>query len=154
SASSIKELFAAIRRAESPVLLLGSGVDRCSDPGAVVEFARRLGVRTATTLASKAAFPNDDPLYLGTVGVAGEPSAHRFLKEQADLVVAVGTGLNVMTAAPIKEALRPERLAVVNIDMGEVLRIVRPSLFVEVDAGVVFAQLNRLCDQAGGVARE
>lgn len=141
-------LFGAIRAAEAPVLLLGSGVNRCSQPGAVIDFARRLRVRAATTLAGKGTFPNDDPLYLGTVGVAGEPSAHRFLTEQADLIVAVGTGLNVMTAQPIQQALQPDRLAVVNIDMGDVSRIVRPSLCVEADAGVVFSQLNQLCDQA------
>jgi acetolactate synthase-1/2/3 large subunit len=145
---AVAKLFDAIRTAQTPVLLLGSGVDRCSQPAAVVEFARRLGVRTATTLASKGAFPNDDPLYLGTVGVAGEPSAHQFLAEQADLIVAVGTGLNVMTAQPIQQALRPERLAVVNIDMGEVSRIVRSSLSIEADAGVVFSQLNQLADKA------
>jgi acetolactate synthase-1/2/3 large subunit len=147
-AQAILKLFDAIRAAEAPVLLLGSGVDRCSDPGAVVEFARRLGIRTATTLASKGAFPNDDPLYLGMVGVAGEPSAHRLLKEQADLIVAVGTGLNVMTTAPIQQALHPRRLAVVNIDMGEVSRIMHPTLFVEADAGVVFSRLNQLADEA------
>jgi len=87
------------------------------------------------------------------VGVAGEPSAHRFLAEQADLIVAVGTGLNVMTAQPIQKALQPERLAVVNIDMGEVSRIVRPSLFVEADAGAVFAQLNQLADKAAVLPR-
>ncbi len=150
-AEAVTRLFDAIRAAQAPVLLLGTGVDRCSDPDAVVGFARRLGIRAATTLASKGTFPNDDPLYLGTVGMAGEPSAHRFLKERADLIVAVGSGLNVMTTAPIQQALDPERLAVVNIDMGEVSRIVRPSLFVEADAGVVFSQLNRLADQAGVV---
>ncbi len=152
-ADAVAKLFDAIRTAETPVLLLGSGVDRCSNPAAVVAFARRLGVRTATTLASKGVFPNDDPLYLGTVGVAGEPSAHRFLAEQADLIVAVGTGLNVMTAQPIQKALHPERLAVVNIDMGEVSRIVRSSLSIEADAGVVFDQLNQLADQAYVVPR-
>jgi acetolactate synthase-1/2/3 large subunit len=152
-ADAVTKLFDAIRTARTPVLLLGSGVDRCSQPAAVVEFARRLGVRTATTLASKSAFPNDDPLFLGTVGMAGEPSAHRFLAEQADLIVAVGTGLNVMTTQPIQQALRPERLAVVNIDMGEVSRIVRPSLFIEADAGVVFSQLNRLADQSDVIPR-
>jgi acetolactate synthase-1/2/3 large subunit len=152
-AQRIAELFDAIRTTNEPVLLLGSGVDRSRDPGAVVEFARRLGVRVATTLASKGAFPNDDPLYLGTVGMAGEPSAHRFLQERADLLVAVGTGLNVMTSAPIQQALHPDRLAVVNIDMAAVLRIIRPSLYIEADAGVVFAELLRLCDRAGAVPR-
>jgi len=152
-ADAVAKLFDVLRTAQTPVMLLGSGVDRCSNPAAVVEFARRLGVRTATTLASKGAFPNDDPLYLGTVGVAGEPSAHRFLTEQADLIVAVGTGLNVMTAQPIHQALQPERLAVVNIDMGEVSRIVRSSLSIKADAGVVFSQLNQLADQAHMVPR-
>lgn len=152
-AAVIAELFDAIRAAEAPVLLLGSGVDRCSNPGAVVEFARRLGVRAATTLASKGAFPNDDLLYLGTVGVAGEPSAHRFLQEECDLIIAVGTGLNVMTAQPIQQALHAEKLAVVNIDMGEVLRIIRPAISVEADAGAVFCQLHQLCDEHDVVPR-
>ncbi|HMF18632.1 MAG TPA: thiamine pyrophosphate-dependent enzyme, partial [Gemmataceae bacterium] len=51
-----------------------------------------------------------------------------------------------MTSQPIQQALAPERLAVVNIDMGEVLRIVTPKVFVEADAGIVFTRLNQLCD--------
>jgi acetolactate synthase-1/2/3 large subunit len=150
---AVGALFEAIRAADEPVLLLGAGVGRSSNPRAVVDFARRLGVRVATTLAGKGVFPNNDPLYLGTVGVAGEPSAHRFLRERADLLVAVGTGLNVMTAAPIQQALQADRLAVVNIDMGQVLRVARPSLHVEADAGVVFAEFLRRCDRAGVVPR-
>ncbi len=149
SSEEIRVLFDAITSAASPVLLLGSGVDRCSDPGAVVAFARRLGLRVATTLASKAVFPNDDPLYLGHVGVTGEPSVHRFLQEETDLLIAVGTGLNVMTRQPIAQALQPERLAVVNIDMGEILAFVRPRISVEADAGEVCAELLRLTDLAG-----
>lgn len=148
---AVADLFDAIRSASAPVLLLGGGVNRCTDPASVVAFARRLGVRVASTLAGKGAFPNDDPLYLGAVGVAGEPSAHRFLTERADLIVAVGTGLNVMTAQPIRAALRAERLAVVNIDADDVARIVRPALVVEADAGVAFTQLNQLAEEAGVV---
>ncbi|MBX9791208.1 MAG: thiamine pyrophosphate-binding protein [Pirellulales bacterium] len=143
----VRELFDAIQAANTPVLLVGSGVDRCGNPEAVVEFARRVGMRVATTLSSKSSFPNDDPLYLGMVGMAGEPSAHRYLQEEADLIVAVGTGLNMMTTQPIQQALRPERLAVVNIDVGEVLRVVTPALHIEADAGAVFAKLNQICDQ-------
>ncbi len=144
STLAVSKLFHAIRDARTPVLLVGSGVDRCSNPKAVREFARRAGILVATTLSSKNSFPNDDPLYLGLVGAAGEPSAHRFLQDEADLIVAVGTGLNMMTSQPILRALRPERLAVVNIDLGEVLRIVTPRLFVEADAGVVFSELLQL----------
>ena len=140
-------LYDAIRAASSPVLLLGSGVDRSSDPAAVTDFARRAGLRVATTLSSKNTFPNDDPLFLGMVGVAGEPSVHRFLCEEADLIVAVGTGLNMMTAEPIRQALESKRLAVVNIELEDVLRVANPAISVEADAGLVFAELNRLCDR-------
>jgi acetolactate synthase-1/2/3 large subunit len=78
---------------------------------------------------------------------------HRFLRDKADLIVAVGTGLNMMTCQPIQEALRPERLAVVNIDMGEVLRAVTPVVYVEADAGVVFSKLNQLCEHVSLVPR-
>src|SRR5262249_29661644 len=45
-----------------------------------------------------------------------------------------------------------ERLAAVNIDMGEVSRIARPSVFIEADAGAVFAELNKLCSRSQVVA--
>jgi acetolactate synthase-1/2/3 large subunit len=146
SPSEIVELFNRIRAAKSPAMILGSGVDRSRDPYAVVEFARRMGVQVATTTANKASFPNDDPLFLGTVGVAGEPSVHEALHDRADLIVAVGTGLNVMTRSPLADALKPERLAVVNIDKSEILGFVRPALLIEADAGHVFAEINKLCD--------
>lgn len=148
TAQSLHDLLAAIDSARAPVLLLGSGVDRCTNPRAVRDFAQRHGINVVTTLASKNAFPNQDPLYLGMVGVAGEPSAHRFMNDEADLIVAVGTDLNIMTAQPIQKALQPERTAVVNVDVAEALRVVNTALFLESDEGVAFASLSRLCDAA------
>jgi acetolactate synthase-1/2/3 large subunit len=58
-----------------------------------------------------------------------------------------------MTCQPIQRALQPSRLAVVNVDVADVLRIVTPSLCVEADIGVVFSKLNRLYNQMGTVAR-
>ena len=153
SPQSIQTLFDAILAAEEPALLLGSGVDRSTDPDAVIEFARRFGMFVATTLSSKASFPNDDPLFLGTVGMAGEPSVHQYLRDQADLIVAVGTGLNALTRHPLSDVLAPERLAVVNIDKQEVLRFVQPAILLEADAGIVFGELNNLCDRQDIVPR-
>lgn len=145
----IESLFAAIRAARSPALLVGAGVDRCRDPEAVSEFARRMGMLVATTMASKHAFPHDDPLHLGMAGVAGEPSVHRFLRDEADLIVAVGTDLNMMTAQPLLGALTAERLAIVNVDPREALRVATPALCVEGDEGEVFERLNQRCVAAG-----
>ncbi|KAB8330252.1 thiamine pyrophosphate-binding protein [Scytonema tolypothrichoides VB-61278] len=143
----IRPLFEEICRAKNPVLLIGHGVRRCSDPQTVVNFARYVGLPVVTTLSGRGEFPNDDPLYLGMLGVAGHPSAHAYLKEQADLLIVVGSDLNIMTRQPLGCALVDKKIAVVNIDVGEITRIISPALVIEADAGMVFKALLDLLKQ-------
>ncbi|NEO18533.1 MULTISPECIES: thiamine pyrophosphate-binding protein [unclassified Moorena] len=140
----IRPLFEAIRRAKNPVLILGHGVRRCSAPEAVVNFVRAVGLPVVTTLSGRGEFPNDDPLYLGTLGVAGHPSVHAYLKEQADLFVVVGAGLNLMTRQPLAFVLTDKKIAVVNVDVTAITRIISPALVVEADAGMAFQGLLAL----------
>ncbi|MCA9678879.1 MAG: thiamine pyrophosphate-binding protein [Kofleriaceae bacterium] len=141
-ATSVRVLLERIRRAQRPVFVVGTGVARCARPEAVVEFLRACRAPVVTTMASTGAFDHDDPQYLGVVGVAGHPSAHAYLNDQADLIVAVGTGLDVMTRGPLAPACRRADLAIVNVDAGAVVRALEPSLVVEADAGIVFEQLH------------
>ncbi|MBL1097860.1 thiamine pyrophosphate-binding protein [Streptomyces coffeae] len=139
-----RTLFDEIRQAKRPVLVLGHGVRRSDNPSAVVRFARRTGLRVATTMSARAEFPNDDPRYLGVLGVAGHSSVVDTVLD-ADLVVAVGTGLNMMTRGPVPE-LNGAAVAVVNPDPGEAVRAVAPRIVVRGEAGVTFEHLLRLWD--------
>jgi len=143
----VRELFESIRDAQNPVLLLGTGVERSPNPVAVRAFAHRAGIPVATTMASPGSFPHDDPLFLGIVGAAGHPSAHDYLNTTADLVVAVGTGLNVMVRQPLGPAIERCRFAAVNIDAAEFRGAVAESLIVEADAGEVFERLLALIEE-------
>jgi len=142
-------LLAAIKDAACPLLLLGPGVLRSTDPAAVVKFARRYGLPAVTTLSAKAAFPNDDPHYLGTVGVAGEPSAHAFIAEKVDLLVAVGSGLSVMTRGPLKASLPEKRVAIVNVERPAWLARLATGGFVHGDAGDVFRLMGASAEWRG-----
>jgi acetolactate synthase I/II/III large subunit len=153
-----------LRSARSPVLIVGQGVRRCSDPRAVLDFAHALGLPMMTDLSARGEVPNDDPLYLGMLGVAGHPSAHRYLRDRADLLLVVGSGLNAMTRGPLAGDpldIGAKTILAVNIDMGELSRALQPQepslerswwagsvvkfhIAVEADAGVVFAELLRL----------
>jgi len=134
-------LFEALRSAKRPVLIMGTGAERSQSSAAVRAFAEESQIAVATTMASPNAFPHDHPLFLGTVGAVGNPSAHDYLNDSADLIVAVGTGLNIMVRQPIALALQRCRVATVNIDPGELSRVVPDSLAVRGDAGDVFGQL-------------
>jgi thiamine pyrophosphate-dependent acetolactate synthase large subunit-like protein len=148
SRDEVTQLYQRLRLAEAPVLLLGHGVERSRFAGHIVKFARQAGIPVATSLAAKASFPNDDALYLGLVGVAGEPSVHRYLANDCDLLVAVGTTLDVMTRHPIQAAIQPDRLIAVAVDAHDAAWPVKPSLVVEGDPGLVFKDLQQLAVQS------
>ncbi len=142
-ADSVDELFNRIRRAKRPVLLMGTGVSRSLDGASVARFAKQAGVPVVSTMACTGIFPNNDPLYLGCVGVAGHPSAHDYLNDRADLIVAVGTGLDIMARGALSKAMMRAPLAVVNCEPDQIERTVQPSLVVRGDAGHVFAELSQ-----------
>jgi acetolactate synthase I/II/III large subunit len=139
-------LFEAILAARRPVLVIGTGASRSGDAAAVVRFAMAAGIPVVTTMANPGSFPNDHPLYLGVLGAAGHPSAHAYLNEQADLIIAVGSGLNALTRQPIGPALARCRLAVVNVDPGEITRALAPAIVVRGDAGLAFRELSAMLD--------
>jgi len=137
-----RALFERIRASERPAIILGTGVDRCSDPDAVRRFATDAGVPVLTTMASVGTIDDLGPLHLGAIGVAGHPSAHAYVNEDVDLLVAVGTGLDIMTRAPITHGLTRASVAAVNVDLGAISRAVDLDLAVEADAGAVFEQMQ------------
>ncbi|HAJ26029.1 MAG TPA: acetolactate synthase [Syntrophus sp. (in: bacteria)] len=140
----VHPLFEAIRLAHKPVVIIGHGVRRCTDQQSVTDFVHAAGLPVVTTISGRSEFPNDDPQYLGVLGVAGHPSVHTYLKEQVDLIIAVGTGLNFMTRQPLASALADKKIAVVNIDAGELTRIISPELIIEGDAGHVFQVMKKM----------
>ena len=144
----LERLYERLRRARRPVLVAGSGVERAGAQVAVQAFAQRTRMAVVTTMSSKAAFPNSHPLHLGMVGMAGHPSAHAYLAERADLILAVGTGLNAMTRMPLGPALGNTALVIVNIDAGDASRAVAPEIVVEADARAVFERLLALHERA------
>ncbi|HEX4461019.1 MAG TPA: thiamine pyrophosphate-binding protein [Polyangia bacterium] len=140
--AGVDRLFAAMRDARRPLLLVGTGVERSSAPDEVRRFAVAAQIPVVTTMGNVAAFPHDHPLFVGVVGAAGHPSAHDYLNDEADLIVAVGSGLDVMTRAPLARGLTRAAVALVNIDAAQARRTLEPALVVEADAGLVFARLN------------
>lgn len=139
--ADVSRLFEALRTAHRPVLLAGAGLTRCSWPSWLLTFARAAGIPVVTTLGDPGAFPNDDPLWLGIVGATGHHAAHRYLAEEADLIVAVGAGLHTMTRQPLQAALGGCALAAVDVDANEQRHALDVELLVEADAGEVFRQL-------------
>jgi thiamine pyrophosphate-dependent acetolactate synthase large subunit-like protein len=83
----------ALLAARHPVIYVGQGVfwaDACAE---LREFVELVQAPVVTTLCGKSAFPENHPLSIGFI--RGDPVIH-FL-EQADLIFAIGSGLNQTT---------------------------------------------------------
>ncbi|MBI4182773.1 MAG: thiamine pyrophosphate-binding protein [Proteobacteria bacterium] len=81
----VKEIAAARR----PVLLTGISALRSKATEALKSFAEKAGIPVVVSPMSKGVFPEDHPLYAGTVDMACNKVVWEFLKG-ADLVLCVG----------------------------------------------------------------
>ncbi len=88
------EAAALLSGAAAPVVWAGGGVLRAGAWAELRLVAERLGAPVATTYMGKGAFPEDDPLAVGT---AADELAFRELLGGADAVLAVGTELGAET---------------------------------------------------------
>jgi thiamine pyrophosphate-dependent acetolactate synthase large subunit-like protein len=86
-----------IKRSQRPLILAGRGVWASGATKPVEELARRTGAVLATTLLGQGMFEGQ-PMNAGIIGSFSH-SVGRRLHQQADLVIAIGAGLNRYTTS-------------------------------------------------------
>jgi acetolactate synthase I/II/III large subunit len=82
--------------AERPVILIGGGVLRASATDDLVRFAEATGIPVIVGFRRYHAFPNNHPLFLGSMGLGSPPCVRARLLE-ADVLLALGTRLSEFT---------------------------------------------------------
>lgn len=83
-----------LANAKHPAILAGSGVDVAGAWDELFELAQRWSIRVATTPKGKGVFPENHPLALGVLGLAGHARAERHLLENPpDVLLILGTTL-------------------------------------------------------------
>jgi acetolactate synthase-1/2/3 large subunit len=92
--ADLDEAARVLAAAESPVLWAGGGVHRSGAWAQLAAVASRLQAPVATTFMGKGAYPEDDPL---AVGSGCDEGAFAELVETADAVLCVGSELGAET---------------------------------------------------------
>jgi acetolactate synthase I/II/III large subunit len=140
SADELDAAASILRDATRPVLWAGGGVLRAGASAELRALAERARAVVATTYMGKGAFPEDDPL---AVGSPCDEGAFRALLEGADVLVCVGTELGAETTG--QYSLRPKG-RLIHIDAApERIGATYPALGLVGDArGVLAALLDRI----------
>jgi acetolactate synthase-1/2/3 large subunit len=135
SAKQLADLQELLQTAKRPIILAGNGI-RLS--GAIADFKNFISKYKIPVVSSYLALDlisNDDPLYVGPVGIKGDRAAN-FAIQNSDLIIAIGNRLSVgVTGFEYKLFAREAKLVVVDIDPKEHKKdTVRIDHFIHSDA--------------------
>jgi len=136
--AGLRRLAELIERAERPVLYAGGGVVAGGAADALAALARRSDIPVACTLAALGAFPPDDPLALGMLGMHGSRATNLVL-EEADLVIVAGARFDDRATGRAADFCRTAAVAHVDIDRAELGKIRAAELALHGDVGAHLA---------------
>ena len=115
-----RAVSAASRRllsARRPIILVGSGAVTARADEHVRSLAELLPARVATTPRAKGVFPENHPLSLGVMGLAGHAAARQaVLSDEVDVLLTVGASLNETTTLNWHPDFRPSE-TLIQIDI-------------------------------------
>jgi acetolactate synthase-1/2/3 large subunit len=160
-ASDVEDAVARLAAADRPVAILGGGAaGRCHD-ASLIRLAERLQLPVVTTWLRKNVFPNDSPLFCGSLGY-GAVAATEDLVRQADVVLAIGCRFSEFTSQRWTLLPPDATLIQVDIDPGVLGQYYVPDLGICADSATATAAmlaaadgraLDRLGVQHGRAAR-
>lgn len=128
--NQLRRAVDVLAEARRPLLLAGGGVIMSDAAEALRTLAHKLHIPVASTLMGLGAFPGDDDLWLGMVGMHGSYAANMAVNH-ADLVIAVGARFDDRVTGRISGFAAHARIVHIDIDPTSIRKN------VEVDVPVV-----------------
>ncbi|CUH74792.1 Acetolactate synthase isozyme 1 large subunit [Tritonibacter multivorans] len=144
SATDLKALEDALRRAQRPVFLIGAGVRHAQAETRLIDFCQTHAIPVVYTASAVDCVPLQEEVSIGSLGSQGCSRAGAFTVQNADLVVVLGSRLNSLTTGPdFSKFARDAKIVVVDISAAEFEKDgVRIDRFVQADLSAVLAGLQ------------
>ncbi len=135
SEDDISKTIELINQSKRPVLIIGHGVRLSHAVEEMRELYNALGIPVLTTWNGVDLIEENHPLYFGRPGAVGQRAAN-FIQQSADLVITIGTRLNLLnTGYNFDSFLNRAKHVMVDIDENEMnKKSVHPYLKVVCDA--------------------
>ncbi|MFH1798044.1 MAG: biosynthetic-type acetolactate synthase large subunit [Candidatus Omnitrophota bacterium] len=142
----IKRISKAIEKSKRPVIYAGGGIIISEASAELTKFARKSNIPVTTTMMGLGAFPQDDSLSLGMLGMHGTAYANHAIQD-ADLIIAIGARFDDRVTGRI-DAFAPNAGVVhIDIDPSSVSKNVRVDIPVIGDAKEVLKELNETAEK-------
>lgn len=125
---SAREVVAAIKAAERPVLLPGTGIRISGQYDTFLRVADKLGIPVTPAWNAQDLVAEDHPLYVGRPGTVGD-RAGNFAVQNADLVLVLGCRLNIRQISyNFASFARAAKKIMVDVDAAE---LAKPTIVID-----------------------
>lgn len=142
---NVSKVLSRLGGSKCPVILAGGGVKHSKSENELYEFAQKYSIPVVSTMMGLGTYPADDELYLGMVGIFGDNSANKIIKE-SDLILSLGARLNDRITCMFKDVNLVEKFIQVDINSDEISNFIKTKDYYNVDIKDFLNALN----QAGG----
>lgn len=129
-----------IQNAEKPFIFLGGGSVISGASKEIAELAHRIQAPVCDSLMGKGAFPGEDPLYTGMLGMHGTKASNLGVTE-SDLLIVLGARFSDRVTGNTSTFARNAKILQVDIDAAEINKNVIVDTYIEGDIKEVLRRL-------------
>jgi acetolactate synthase I/II/III large subunit len=135
-----------VKKAKRPLILAGGGVVLSKASGELTRFAKKIEAPVTTTLMGLGAFPAQDLLWLGMLGMHGTYRAN-MATSCCDLLIAVGVRFDDRVAGKTDTFASQANIVHIDIDPSSIRKNVPVSIPVVGDCRMALEILNDLLEK-------
>ncbi len=143
----VEKAVAMLLAAHRPVVYVGGGVVLGNASDELTTLARMLSLPVTTTLMGLGAFPENDPLSLGMLGMHGAYCANMAMTH-SDLIVAVGARFDDRVTGKIATFAPHAKIIHIDVDPTSIKKNVRVDLPIVGDVKDVLAKMIKQADKS------
>ncbi len=144
--AKVQRAASMIMQSRKPLFYVGGGVVNADASGLLTAMARKTQIPVTTTLHGIGAFPEDDPLSLGMLGMHGTWYANQAVQD-ADLMIAVGARFDDRVTGKLDAWAPFAKIIHIDIDPSAISKNVWCDCAVVGDVRHVLEQLDPLIDR-------
>jgi acetolactate synthase-1/2/3 large subunit len=147
--SVLLTIAARLESSRRPVIYAGGGIIHACASHELLCLARKCSIPVALTLMGLGAFPPDDPLYLGMLGMHGARYTN-YVLEEADLLLALGVRFDDRAVGNAMEFCPGADIIHIDVDDSEINKIRQSNISIR---GDVKTSLSRILPMLHGNSR-
>ena len=147
--NDIESAVEALLSAKKPIVYSGGGIVLARAQEELRSLVRTLGFPCTNTLMGLGAYPHDDPLFIGMLGMHGTYEANMAMHD-ADLIVALGARFDDRITGTLGNFAPNAKVLHVDIDPSVIDKNIKADIAIVADVKEVLSLFNAALEQRKG----